>query len=122
MTNATKQCWSANGEDFLFQSLSELLDSHPGYQPGDVVYVGDASYPDTHQLIDAEDVIEQMTDRAWDIAGEYAMDYPDATKEAKAELDQFLQAWITKHCPPEFFVVKNSKEYTLTAADMEIAP
>ena len=37
------------------------------------------------------------------------------------ELDQLLEAWIAKHCPPEFFVVKNAKEYTLTATDLEAA-
>lgn len=121
MTTDIKQCWSANGEDFIFQSLRELLDAGADLAPGDVVHVGEADYPDTHQLIDASDVMDQMTDRAWDIAGEYAMDYPDVSNEAKAELESLLSAWITKHCPPTFFVVKNSKEYTLTTADMDAA-
>lgn len=121
MTSENKQCWSANGEDFNYKSLRDLLDSQSDLAPGDVVHVGEAAYPETRQLIDAEDVMDQMTDRAWDIAGEYAMDYPDVSKEALAELDQLLEAWITKHCPPEFFIVKNAKEYKLTAADMEAA-
>lgn len=120
MSTETKQCWSANGEDFNYQSLRELLDSHD-LNAGDVVHVGEADHPETRQLIDAEDVIEQMTERAWDIAGEYAMEYPDVSKEAKDELERLLEAWITKHCPPEFFTVKNSVEYTLTTADVEAA-
>lgn len=121
MTAKHEECWSANGEDFVYRSLRDLLDSHPDLEPGDVVHVGEADHPETRQLIDAEDVMDQMTDRAWDIAGEYAEDYPDVSKEAKAELDQLLEAWIAKHCPLEFFVVKNAKKYTLTAADLEAA-
>ncbi|HLO65302.1 MAG TPA: hypothetical protein VK165_20255 [Azonexus sp.] len=121
MTTTAKQCWSADGELFLFNSLRDLLDCKPELQAGDVVHVGEASYPETHQLIDADDVLCQMSDRAWDIAGEFAEDYPNVSKEAEAELDQLLKAWVEKHCPPEFFQVNNAKKYTLTAADLEAA-
>lgn len=119
MSSEIKQCWAANGQDFNFESLLDLLESHPDLIAGDVVQVGQACHPDSSQLVDADDVMEQMTDRAWDIAGEYAMGYPDVSKEAKDELDALLRAWIEKHCPPDFYTVKDSTEYTLTESDVE---
>jgi hypothetical protein len=69
-------------------------------------------------LIDSDDVIVQMGDRADDIAGEYADGYPDVSAEDKAELDTLLAAWIAKSCPPTFYEVKNVRAYVITEQDI----
>lgn len=110
--------WSDNDEDFRHESIEELLDSNDQLKPGDCVYVGDTVRPDPATYLDADDVINQVADRGYDDGGEYADGYPDSvSEEAKAQLNRFLSAWLRTHCAPRFYQVKNSRPYTLTAAD-----
>lgn len=118
MTNTPMtECWSANNEDFSHESLGDLLDSHDDLRPGDVVYRAEAHMPKVSHLVYADDVIEQIGDRAYDIGGEYAEDYPECTKEQAAELQTLLEQWLSECPPPRFFSVKNVQPYTLTEGD-----
>lgn len=112
------ECWSADEENYNCTSLGELLDNNGHLIVGSIVWRGEAHVPATSRLIDAEDVVCVMADRASDIAGEYADGYPCATTQARAELEAFLDTWVARHCPPTFYEVKNSKPYTLTADDL----
>jgi hypothetical protein len=112
------ECWSVNEEGFSHDSLAELLDNHPKLVAGSRVFVGEAAHPALNRLIDSDDVIDQMGDRADDIAGEYADGYPDVSAEDKAELDTLLAAWIAKSCPPTFYEVKNVRAYVITEQDI----
>jgi len=112
------ECWSVNEEGFSYDSLAELLDNHPELVAGSRVFVGEAAHPALNRLIDSDDVIDQMSDRADDIAGEYADGYPDVSAEDKAELDTLLAAWIAKSCPPTFYEVKNVRVYIITEQDI----
>ena len=112
------ECWSVNEEGFSHDSLAELLDCHPELKAGSRVFVGEAVHPALNRLIDSDDVIDQMGDRADDIAGEYADGYPDVSVEDKAELDMLLAAWIAKSCPPTFYEVKNVRAYVITEQDI----
>ncbi len=114
----TKKCWSANNEDFNCGSLWDLLDENDDLAAGDVVYVADAVPPKASDLFDADDAIEQMGERAYEIGGEYAETYPDVTPESKAELEAAITAWIEKHAEPTFYTVRNVREYVLTEADL----
>ncbi|WP_205690378.1 hypothetical protein [Comamonas serinivorans] len=115
MTNTTMtECWSADNEDFSYESLGDLLDSHDDLKPGDVVYRADAHMPKLGQLIDADWVIEHIGERAYDIGGEYAEGYPECTKEQAAELQTLLEQWLSECPAPRFYSVKNSQPYTLT--------
>jgi hypothetical protein len=112
------ECWSINEEGFSHDSLAELLDNHPELEAGSRVFVGEAAHPALNRLIDSDDVIVQMGDRADDIAGEYADGYPDVSAEDKAELDALLATWIEKACPPTFYEVKNVRAYVITEQDI----
>ena len=112
------ECWSINEEGFSHDSLAELLDNHPELEAGSRVFVGEAAHPALNCLIDSDDVIVQMGDRADDIAGEYADGYPDVSAEDKAELDALLATWIEKACPPTFYEVKNVRAYVITEQDI----
>lgn len=111
-----REVWSNNNEDFNFDTLGDLLDDGD-YKPGDTVWVGEAVKPDLSELIDADDVADQMAERAGDIAGEHADGYPDLSKDDKRELDALLSGWIARCCPPNFYRVENVKPYVLSADD-----
>jgi hypothetical protein len=115
------ECWSLSDEGFSHDSLGELLDNNPDLAAGARVFVGEAVYPALNRLIDSDDVVDQMGDRADDIAGEYADGYPDVSEEDKAELDTLLAAWIAKSCPPTFYEVKNVRAYVITEQDIASA-
>jgi hypothetical protein len=120
MADTTDEYWSRDEENFSYESLGELLDSHDDLKVGDVVYVGRGVVPDPGDWTDAEDVLEQLACRAGDECGEFADDYPEASKEAKDELNALLAAWARKHCTPTFYVIKNVRQYEITAEDLAI--
>lgn len=119
-TNADSyECWSANGADFDHDTLGDLLESSGDLKSGDVVYRAEAYPPTTRQLVNADDVIERIGERAWDIGGEYAEDYPECTKEQTEKLQALLEQWLSECPAPRFFSVKNSQPYTLSDGDFE---
>lgn len=122
MTIEKDECWSRDGENYSYQTLGDLLDSHDDLKPGDTVYVGTPIRPDPTTFIEADDVIATLSDRAYDECGEYAEDFPDVTIEAKAELDALLDEWVHKHCHVTFYSVEDTREYTVTAEDIEGVP
>lgn len=117
-TTEGEECWSANGEDFNCDTLEELLAENDQLKPGDTIHVGQAVHPDPANYADANDVIDDVACRGCDDGGESADDYAtDVTEEAKAQLNNFLRAWLRTHCPPDFYKVRNTRPYVLTAAD-----
>ncbi|WP_431207476.1 hypothetical protein [Burkholderia cepacia] len=111
--------WSRNNEDFTWDELDELLDTHDDLAVGDVVFIGEVAPIQTKHLCDADDVIDLIGERAYDEVGEYADNYPDVTPEARAELDALLAGWIEKHAKPTFYSVINVRRHIITAEDME---
>lgn len=109
--------WSADGETYNYDSLSELLDCNDDIEAGRVVYFGEASRPGT-TWIDADDVIEMIGERAYDVGGESAECFPEVSPEAIVELSQLLVVWQAKHCQPTFWTIPNSQQYVVTEADM----
>lgn len=116
------QCWSVDEENFHYGSLSELLASHDDLQPGATVYVGDAIEPNIKTLCDADDVVDTIANRAYDMASDYAEDCADVSDTAKAELNKLLAGWIKANCNLNFYTVENVKPYVLTEADIAAAP
>lgn len=114
-----RECWSTDEETYNYDSLGELLDCNSELEAGTVVFVGHAVDHDPTSWFDADQVIDAIADAAYGEAREHAEGYPDVTDEAKAELQTFLDAWITKHCTPAFYRVENSREYVLTLEDVE---
>lgn len=117
MTDTTGEYWSHDGERFSYDTLGELLDCNE-LQVGDTVYTGDGVRPDPAEWVDDDDVIEQLSCRAYDECGEIAEDYPEVSKEAKAELEALLGAWARKYCTPTWYMIKDVREYEITAEDL----
>lgn len=122
MAQDTKECWSLNNEEYNFDSLEELMDSH-GYElrPGHTVWRGTAKSPSISSLVDVESVIENMGERAYEIGGEYAEDYPDVSAEHQAKLKALLEAWLAECPAPTFYTVKDAQAYVLRAEDFSAA-
>lgn len=124
--------WSNNDEDYLYSSKEEALEcfgffgvnedgitrSWSGPKAGDRLYFGVLEENDVG-LIDADDIITILAERAYDNHGEAAEDYPNVDKEAIDELQSLLDTWVEKHCKPNFFVVKDIKEYIITEQDIK---
>ena len=122
LDEAPIQCWSADQEDFNATELGSVLTAHEELKPGDTVWVGEAVKPEPAQLIDADDIMTTMGERAYDIAGDHADDYPDVSKDAEQELNTLLAAWIGKHASPSFWTVANIRPYVLRHDDFPNDP
>lgn len=116
-----EKCWSTNDERFEAESLSGLIMANDWLRAGDIVYVGDKKATALSALCDADDVIDLLRDRASDISGGHATDYPDVTDEEKKLLDAAIAGWIALCCPPTFFGVENIRKHTLTDLDLDAA-
>lgn len=116
---SANKCWSADNELFNYSDLGDLLDSNEDLKAGDTVYVADAVPPNVAHLCDVNDVLDTISDRAYDMAGEYSEDCAKVSDEARAELAVFLEEWINKHCNLNFYTVRNAQPYTLTDDDMQ---
>jgi hypothetical protein len=115
---ADQEYWSRDEENYSYDSLDELLATHDDLVEGDTVYVGKGDTPDPGSWVDADDILENLSCRAGDDCGEFADDYPDVTKEAKEELQTLLEAWARKYCTPTFYMIKEQREYEITAEDV----
>jgi hypothetical protein len=70
-------------------------------EDGEVFFLWSGVEPSPARFVpDADDVIEQMGERAYEEIGEAAEDFPEATDEAKNELRDLLGAWAVKHFTP----------------------
>lgn len=115
------EAWSIDEENYCYDSLYDLIENNcEELVVGQKIHFGRAVKPAYSHLCDADDIIEMMSERAYEIAQDYADNFPDVDKDAIAELNAALQAWQEKHCPISFYTVHDSKEYILTAEDLKV--
>lgn len=120
MATVKETVWSRDGESFQFDSLAELLETYDDLEAGMSVEFGTATYPSTN-FVDADDVVELIGTRAYDVGGEYAEDFPSLSDAAVKELSEFLSAWQAKHCKPTFYIVPGAQKYVITEQDIKDA-
>jgi hypothetical protein len=115
------KAWSTNNEDFNYGSLEDLIDSNSSeLAVGQTIYVGDGRQPKYSEFCDANDVIELMQNRGYEIGGEYADSFmDDVSAEAKQELNDLLKSWMEKHVTVNFYTVHDVREYVLTEEDLQ---
>lgn len=112
--------YSRDGEFFNFDDLRDVIDVYD-LGVGDVVHVGEKSPKPASAYIDIDCIIDQMGERAMDEVGDPASDFPDVSSAARDELRQMLSEWANKHCDVSFYPVINSREHTITKADVDAA-
>jgi hypothetical protein len=114
----TEYVYSFDGGPFRY--FDDFLDYEEGLTPGTEISRGIVIRPNYHNFCTVSDIVEMMSERAYDIGGEFAEDYPEGVGSAAMdEMDQFLRAWQTKYCVPTFFTVDTVEPYILTAEDLE---
>lgn len=114
-----KQVWSKDEEYFACESLSELIRDHD-LSVGKVVYFGNASHPSPSTFIDADNIIEQAQERAYDEYGDHAEFFLDGvTEEEKKILNDFLWEWLDRNSDVTFYMVSDVSPYTVTELDIE---
>jgi hypothetical protein len=123
---STQTFYSTDNEAFNHNSLESLLDYMDGPQVGDVYYEADGvRLPPTAGINDwtVESILEGMDERIYDEIGDSydTQECFDVSDEAKAELRQLLEAWVTKHIDLSRYwrLIGDSRECRLTAEDLE---
>ena len=114
--------WSTDEETYNLDTLDEviesLLDNDPYDLVGCEVYYGTAK-PYSTEWVDADFVIDNISEMAYGEAGEWALDFPNVSEEAKEELQAFLSEWQEKHCHASFYRVVNAQKYIITQEDVD---
>lgn len=115
-----KEVWSANDEDFNSTCLSDLLNDNPELKVGDVVWKAEAERPTVSNLIDADDILDLMAERAYDIGDEWSEDWmSDVASWYKKSLEEVLSKWSQELPEINFYLVGKSVEYIITEQDLE---
>jgi hypothetical protein len=123
--NKNEKVFSLNGEDWVEDwstLIYRLTDEHETENEtnliGKTYYEGDKVPISMKKLVNINSLIDTMNETAWNIAGEYADDWPGLNDEQKQELEQMIADYLTKANVREFFDVENVKEKTITAEDL----
>lgn len=115
--------YSLNDEDFEFSELEDLmarLSDEGELNVGSVYYEADITPMSGKDLVRAESLIEDMEYRLYEEVGESADGGLDISKEARAELAEFLASWLDKHADIDryFKFVGKTRVMRITDADM----
>lgn len=123
MKNADDFCWSTDEENFsldfctaLDLTLGDIPEGESGV--GRIMWYGTRLKIDIKNLINVDDLIDMMHDRAYDICGEFAEDFPDVSKESIKKLQNSLNRWCKKYIDINFYSVGDVKEYSITEQDV----
>lgn len=116
---AARKCYSANEENFNYESLGELIDDH-GLDIGSIYWEADAIEISSSDFIYVDNILEAMDEVIYEEVGEvYGNECSDVSSEAKAELDTLITEWARKHITLRYWKVRNSKECKVVVEDLK---
>ena len=118
---AATECWSTTAEDFDSETLSNLIKANDWLRAGDIVYVGEKKAIALGDLVDADDIILLMSQRAAALGGAAADGYPGVIEMHKRILNGALRGWIALCCPPDFLGVEHIRRHSVTDLDLDAA-
>lgn len=114
-------CYSMDGEmytsGYFATRADALAEAMDGAKPGQTIHIGVAVPVSPLQFdIDGDGVLERIGEHAYDLVGEAAEDWPDATREEAADLGErltaVLHAWMDETGNgPEFFMVESVEKH-----------
>lgn len=94
-----------------YQTRDEAILAGRAEYSGERFWIQSGHEPDPETFLPfASDIVEQMADGAGNEAGEAAEEWPDVSKQALKDLDDFLKAWAKKHCKVNFWVATGQLE------------
>lgn len=115
-----KEVWSANDEDFNATCLNDLINDNPDLKVGDIVWKAEAKRPKVSALVDVDDILELLTERAYDIGDEWSEDWSaDVASGHRKSLQEALEKWGQELPEINFYLVGKSEEYIITEQDLE---
>ena len=80
-----------------------IVEAHREYE-GREFWLYECRRCDVREFVpDPSDIIEIMRERACDVAGDAAEDFPDVSDAAASELEGLLDAWAERHCKAQFW-------------------
>jgi len=107
-------CWSSDGERFDEDLSTILLEA----EIGDTIYQAVSEIPKVIRYVDAQCILEQISERVYEEHGEYSEDYLlDVSKTHMEELEKIVADWLEEKYPPTFYRVSNITERLVTAED-----
>lgn len=68
----------------------------------------------TSAYFDISDITDQLRERAYDHAGEWAADFPEFAPGKEEELSALVSAWLDANVPVTFWGVRNTKTEAVT--------
>lgn len=124
----TSKCYSIDNEAFNYDELGDLfadLESDGELYEGRVYYEADCKVVEPKDYVNSHSVscmLESLDEQLYDDVGEVSdNDFYNTSKEAKEELRQFLESWITKHVNVGRYwtIVGQSRELQVTKDDLK---
>lgn len=118
-----------DSEHWTHESLSELIgwveSNGDRVRVGQTVFMGEGTVPDKLSFLpNADHFIDMIADRAYDVAGEYADQYPHEaiSKAGKDALNKALRKWGAEHLPePDFFIIDTINPFVITEECLRVA-
>jgi hypothetical protein len=110
--------WAEDWGDLLDRLMGERAIEKEQDLIGEEYFEGDAIPVPLRRLIPIDTIIDVMNEEAWDVAGEYAEDWPDLTSEDKMKLEDLIVRFLSKKHAKEFYDVKNIVKKTITKDDI----
>lgn len=117
-------CWSIDCENFNELEFGNLIDDlRCNYQDSEIigmtVYKAEAHRANGTDLIDVDDIMIMLNERAYDNYGECSEDWPGPLPAAAKKLEKYIKNWIKKEAPCNFWRVANVEKYVITEEDLE---
>jgi len=115
MTEDKKWCTSSDGEHYdseCFETKEEAIADRKNGYGGDPFYVGQVRKIYTTQLFDVDWMLDSMSERAQEEAGDAAEDYLCVlTKEQKEDLEKTIENWFKNNgLEPTFWGIENEEK------------
>lgn len=110
--------YSANGSDNWSESFDDVLyemEEAGILHVGATYYTGTPVSPNPSEFFDANKLLEQVEEIAFDEYGDCTEGFGDVTKEQLAELEKLVGDWLDKNLVANFYTVKDVSAHKIRA-------
>ena len=118
-----KKAYSLNDEDYLYDSVGDLLDyleSEGNLVEGTTYYESDIKEVNLADYFNVDSILECAEERLADDIGEHAFGVFGATQSARTELYNLMRSWTEKYLSKECWkCVGKAREYQVSQTDLE---
>ena len=123
-TTESQKCYSTDDEEFNYsdpQEVFEGLDGLGELTAGRVYYEADCHTPSTDNMLDVDSLLENADEQMYDLIGEvYDSEFSEASPNARAELQDLLNAWAAKHVSLSRYWVIDGKSRELKVTEDDV--